>query len=588
MLFEISWEVCNKVGGIYTVLKSKAGHIKNAFKENYFLVGPYFPDAQQIEFDEKAPPASLKDIFDTLRDEGIICHFGRWLISSSPNVILVDYSSYKDKANGIKARFYEVYGIDSLGTNFFDYDEPIVWGVAVARLLETYKSKHPSVKIIAHCHEWLAAGTALKIKDHGPNIKVVFTTHATVLGRTLAASDPDFYNKLDQIKPESEARRLGVHTKHQTEAAVARSADIFTTVSDITAIEAKYFLGREPEMVLPNGLDLGSFPTFDDLSIKHKFVKNKIMEFLLYTLFPYYSFNLAHTMLFFTAARYEFHGKGLDVFIRALGKLDKALVKEGKRKTVVAFFWIPTNVRGINPEILENKTFFEDIKESVDAEIPEIRERLLLHTLAGRAINKEDIFSEEALDEIQKKLKRFKKGGQPLLCTHLIDEAHDPIINAFKANNLLNHKDNAVKVFLYPTYLSGADGALDLTYYECIQGCQFGIFPSFYEPWGYTPVEAAALGTCTVTTDLSGFGKYAMNHMFKEQSQKGIYVLPRFGVSDDEFVDKLCDVMLKFVSFTRPERIENKMAAKQMSVQFDWDHLVENYFKAYEMVLKNE
>ncbi len=585
-LFEVSWEVCNKVGGIYTVLKSKAGHMKAHFKENYLLVGPYFSEKNQVEFDEKPAPEPFKAIFNKLRERGIICHFGRWLISSSPNVILVDFSGFISNTNDIKARFYERFGIDSLGSDYYDYDEPIVWGVAAAELIDTFKQFNPEAMVVVHCHEWLSAGTGLSLKERGSDAKIVFTTHATVLGRTLAGIDPDFYKKLDNINPNEEARKYGIHTKHQTEAAMAQNSDAFTTVSEITAMEAGAFLGRKPDAILPNGLDLSTFPTFEEISIKHKIFKRRIKEFVEYTIFPYYTFNLEDTVIFFTASRYEFHGKGLDVYIKALGKLDRALTKDHKSKTVVNFFWVPNSgVRGINPEVLESKTYFEDIKESIISELPEIEERLLYRVLAGKKIIKSDLFSEQTLRDLKRKIKRFKKSGSPKLCSHLIDEANDPIMQGFKANNLTNSKENAVKVFLYPIYLTGADGVLDLNYYECIQGCQFGIFPSFYEPWGYTPVEAAALGAITLTTDLSGFGRYVLSN-FGDKVNKGIYVLPRFNYDDEKFVDILAKALYKFVTFSRAERIENKMEAKKLSNQCNWSKLITYYFKIYEKVLR--
>ncbi len=587
-LFEVSWEVCNKVGGIYTVLKSKASHIKAQFKDNYYLIGPYFPDRKVVEFGELPPIPVLKPVFDKLLGKGIICHFGQWLIPSSPTVILIDFSGYLKNTNQLKAWLWEKYRIDSLGSDFYDYDQPIVWGFAVAELIAAFRDFTKSERLIVHCHEWLSAGAALGIKGWNIPAKVVFTTHATVLGRTIAGTRDDFYQIWDNIDADREAYNYRVHTKHLTEKAMARNVDMFTTVSEITGMEAGKFLGRKPDFILPNGLDLSSFPTFEEISIKHKLFKRKIKEFMLYTLFPYYSFNIEESFIFFTASRYEFHGKGLDVFIKALSYVDRALTKEYRSKTIATFFWVPAmDVRGIHPEVLENKTYYEDIKESIVSEIPEIEERLIYRLVANKKITKRDLFSDKSLSDLKKKLKRFKRqGSSPRLCSHIIDEAHDPILNEFRVNNLLNKESNAVKVFLYPIYLTGADGILDLTYYECILGSQFGIFPSYYEPWGYTPVEAASLGSITLTTDLSGFGRHFLNH-YRDKANKGIYVLKRYGLSDREFVKELANQLYKFALFSRDTRIDNKIAAKSLSKEFDWSKLVKNYFKVYEALLKH-
>ncbi len=582
-IFETSWEVCNKVGGIYTVLKSKAAHMKSMFKENFFLVGPYFPQGKQAAFEEKLPPEDIKLVFDELRHEGILCHFGKWLIPSSPNVILVDYSGYSHKNNEIKKDFYEKFGIDSLGSTYHDYDEPIVWSTAVGRMVEVYANSHKEDHVIVHCHEWLASGAGLYHKGKDSRVKVVFTTHATMLGRTLASVEHDFYNKLETYNPLEEAKRLGVHTKHQTEVAIAKTCDVFTTVSELTGDEAKFFLGRVPDVILPNGLDLRDFPTFEEISIKHKLFKRNILEFVQYALFPYYTFNLDDTIIMFTAARYEFRGKGLDVYIKALKQLDLALTKNFKGKTVVNFFFVPTgSAHGIDPEILENKTFFEDIRESIVSSMPKVQDRLLYRTLANKKIIKSDLFDDNTLRELKRKINRFQKAGSPKLCSHIINEDNDAILKGFKQAGLTNSAENAVKVFLYPIYLTGADGLLDMDYYQCIQACQFGIFPSFYEPWGYTPVEAAALGDVTLTTDLSGFGRFVLSHYPKKANQ-GIHVLPRGKATDDEFAEILSKRLYEFAAYSKDERINQKMEAKRFSNKFDWEHLIVYYQKAYEM-----
>ncbi|MEM3374753.1 MAG: glycogen/starch synthase, partial [Candidatus Woesearchaeota archaeon] len=270
-LFEISWEVCNKVGGIFTVISSKVLPMQKVYGENYFTIGPFFPNKIKYDdFKEKLPPDFLKDIFEKLHKIGIKCHYGTWTIEGEPKTILVDYSEFTYKLNDIKTQNWFLYKIDSLNTQYHDYDEPLLWATACGYLLEEIKNVFFDKKIVAHCHEWLAGGTILYLKSKKIKIGTIFTTHATMLGRTLATNHINLYEVLDKINPEEYAYRFGIQAKHLTEKACANNADVFSTVSEITGIEATYFLGKKPDILLPNGLDIESFPTFEDASIKHK------------------------------------------------------------------------------------------------------------------------------------------------------------------------------------------------------------------------------------------------------------------------------------------------------------------------------
>ncbi len=584
--FEVSWEVCNKVGGIYTVITSKIIPVIKYYKQNYYAIGPYFPGRKQEEFKEKLPPDYLKDIFERMHKIGIMCHFGSWAIEEEPNTILVDYSNYQYKLNEIKTNNWNKFKIDSLNTQYHDYDEPLVWATCSGILLEEIKNSLKNKKIAVQCHEWLAGGALLYLKYKNVKIGTVFTTHATILGRTLAANHVDLYGLLSKFKPDEEAYKFGIQAKHLTEKACAQNADIFTTVSDITGIEATYFLGKKPDLLLPNGLDVQSFPTFDDASVKHKLLKAKIKRFLLSYFFPYYQFDLDETLFFFLSGRYEFHDKGIDVFIKALKKLDEDLKNNHPEKTIVSFIFVPAGVKDIKPELIENRSFLEDIDDSVHDIIEELKDRIIYGIISKKEIDEEFLLGKTLLRETDKKVIRFSREGNPPLSTHnLYNEENDEIIRNLKANNLNNTKENRVKVIFYPIYLNGADRLMDLNYYEAIMACHLGVFPSYYEPWGYTPLEAGALGIASITTDLAGFGRYVQKVTDGKKNQ-GTYVLDRLNKSEDEIVDGLFKMFIEFSNSSKQDRIENKIRAKRLADTADWNLMIENYLKAHNLAVE--
>ncbi|MEM4366377.1 MAG: hypothetical protein QXN46_02160, partial [Candidatus Woesearchaeota archaeon] len=360
IVFEVSWEVCNKIGGIFTVVQSKAQQMVNIYGRKYFLLGPYFPQKASGIFEETIAPAECKEPFDKLRKDGIECHCGRWLTKGNPLVILIDFTNFAKNKNDIKRRLWELYGIDSLYTEYYDFDEPVIWSWAAGKVIEEL-AKVFGGKVVAQFHEWLSGAGLLYLKSVEAKVGTVFTTHATTLGRALASERADFYDIIPKINAQQEARARGpgLLAKHQLEQACAKSADVFSTVSELTAMEAEHILGRKADLLLPNGLDMEKFPTFEEASVKHKLFNDRIRHFILFYFFPYYRFEIKKTLIYFLAGRYEFHDKGVDIFIKALSLLNERLKKEKSPITIVAFFWIPGNAKGIKPELLENKPFLE-------------------------------------------------------------------------------------------------------------------------------------------------------------------------------------------------------------------------------------
>ncbi len=583
MLFEVSWEVCNKVGGIYTVVKSKVELMKEHYP-GYFLIGPYFPDKAKMETQQTVPPERMKRVFDILEREGIICYFGKWQIKGDPYVILVNFQKIIPNKNDIKKWLWESFQIDTLYSHW-DYEEPMIWAYAVGKLLQHISEEYKNEKIVGHFHEWLAGIALLYLKSSNCRIKTVFTTHATMLGRALAGNGLDLYSMLDTMDPEKEARNINVIDKFLTERACAHNTSVFTTVSEITSIEAEKILGRKADVLLLNGLDIDKFPNFEECSIKHRQSRDVIRDFLAYYFFPYYTFDLEQSLIFFIVGRYEFKNKGIDLFIKALGKLNEQLKKEGSKKTVVVFFWIPMGVNGIKTELLQSQEKYEQIKELVDRNMGDFKSRLINNIMFRKNMKVESLFDREFLLETKKHKIMFARQGCPQLSTHyLFNEEDDAIIKGFRESGLLNRKEDFVKVISYPVYLDGNDNLLDLKYYDSIQGCHMGIFPSYYEPWGYTPLESAALGVPSLTSDLAGFGRFIRGKI--NDKKGGIFILDRFNRPEADIVGDFTNILYNYTKLNHKDRVEQKMRAKELAEFADWKVLIENYINAHNIAIE--
>ena len=491
--------------------------------------------------------------------------------------------NYRHRLNDIKRELWDWYKIDSLRAPP-DYDEPVVWAYAAGMLIEKLSSCYKGKKIVAHFHEWLSGAGLLYLKKKNLGIGTVFTTHATILGRTLASSNIDLYNVWDKINPDQEVYKYNIEAKHLVEKNSAAFADAFTTVSEITGMEAEHLLKKKPDFLLPNGLDISKFPSFEEIAIKHRLQRDRIREFTLSYFFPYYTFDLKETLVYFIAGRYEFHDKGIDIFIKALGRLNEKLKHSKSKKTIIAFIWVPANFRNIRPELLENKTLYQDIKDALEEVHDDVDKNIVYSFVSNKKLTKEDLFDDDFLTEMKIRIARFVKKGKPPALTHDLYDENDIILKTTVSAGLKNEGDDPVKIVYYPIYLSGADGLLNLNYYEAMQGSHLGIFPSYYEPWGYTPLEAGALGVSSVTTDLAGFGRYFCAEC-AQSSTPGIFVLKRLNKSDDDVVNQLVAVMYNFANLPKEERIANKLQARKVASMADWNIFVNNYIEAHNLAV---
>jgi len=587
-LIEVSYEVCNKVGGIYTLLQSKTPYVMQEYARNYVLVGPYVHSKAVIDFEEQDLPDELIGVIDGLLAENIKCHYGRWLIEGTPNAILVDYSGYAGEADAIKKRLWEFAGVDSLFADAW-FNDPLVWSTAAGILIDRmFKAKDKDCACIAHFHEWLTGGALLALKQKNAKIPTVFTTHATVLGRTLSDLDEPVYSIIKKGRDGDENLKLALQhnvlPKHTMELACAKHADIFTTVSEITAMEAEYFLERKPDFTLPGGIDLDKYPTTDEITIKRKANRRRVRDFLISYFNRYYPMDVYNITSVFISGRYEFHNKGIDLFIDALGRLNELMQKEGTQKNVVAFLWIPSNTKGENFQVLRNKSTYEEMKHHIEKLIPQVEDDIIA-SLSNGVIPKHMLD-----DKIKHELKRLahhfteRRGETPPLCAYELDYPleKDSIIQALWKNKLLNRQEDKVKVIYYPSYLSKTDQLIPLDYGDAAMTCDVGVFPSYYEPWGYTPLETAALGCLSITTDLAGFGR------FIEGKGKGVYVLKRENKQWDDVVSDLADRLYRITTLTKKELIEEKLNARKLASLADWQTFIQNYFNAYKAAAKSK
>lgn len=577
LLVEVSWEVANKVGGIYTVVSGHAQLLSEHYEE-YLCVGPLFAGRQNFDFVEEPAPEQVRQCLERLRSRGVNGVFGRWDVSGRPACVLLDASHADFDVDAIKAELFERFGVDSLHAGF-GFDEPLRWAWAVGLFLAELRGLRED-RFVAHLHEWMSGFAGLFVRARGVDVGTVFTTHATMLGRTLSAStDISLYDDLESLDAWSLACELGVVDKHSMEVACARECDVFTTVSDITALEAESLLGVKPAVVTYNGISSDQFPTMEEASVLHAKSRERIHDFLNYYFFSHYRFDLEDTLIFFTSGRYEFKNKGLDVLTDALGRLNEWMRSEGLSTTVVVFYWIPGDAQGIKTQVLEQRGVFSTMQQFVKDLSPQLVRRILRRSGDLSSLSGDELFDADARKKLSRMASKLRHSGSPPLCTHNLPfEEDDSIVRSFRVHGLENSEDDRVKVIRQPVYLNGSDGLLDLTYAEAVAGTHLGLFPSYYEPWGYTPVEAAGYAVASVTTDLGGFGRFVSS---EAADSGGVFVLERMSKSYEEVVGGLFEMMRSYVELDKHGRMQQKLAAKELTERTQWETFIKYYYQAH-------
>lgn len=578
MIFEVSFECGNKVGGIWTVITTKSRKMIEIFgRENYYCIGFYNPNA--IEIMEKEPPNWLKEIFRELEKEGFKFYFGEWIYANDANLILIDSKEFEKKnVNWIKGKFWELYKIDSLHSGF-DYNEPLAWSYAAGTLIEKIYERFTK-DILVHCHEWLSGGTILYLKWKKPKIPTIFTTHATVLGRCLGDHSKIFDK---DYNPDQKCYEFWIQAKHFTEKATAWNCDVFTAVSEIIARESERILGKYPDIITPNAMCKEAIKDVD-LMLPRKFeLRDRIDEFIKMYFTPYYPVDPSESPIIFTSGRYEFWNKGLDLFIDALEELNKRLV--GTNKTVFCFILVPTGTIGIKDIVLENFMIYRRLKEILREDWKEIEEYIIRKTSLGETIDIKEIPIDELILDVRRisaRLKARKKLNPPITPFKLsYNENDDLIIKKLLENGLDNRRENPVKVIYYPVYLNRPDELLGMDYFDFVLAASIGVFPSRYEPWGYTPMETAAYLSISITTNYGGFGQW-VDRLRYDPWKVGIFVVKALNRSNFEIKNQIADIMEQIVKLSRGRRTELEIsAARFIRKHFTWEEMIKYYIEAY-------
>ena len=531
-MFEVSWEVCNKVGGIHTVISTKALNMGKEYSKNHILIGP-----DVWRYTEQNPEFITDNrLFRSWRQraeqEGLRIKVGRWNVAGKPIVILVDFSTFITQKDKIFAEFWEKYKLDSISGQW-DYVESALFGYAAGKVIESFVNFSTSIRqlIIAQFHEWMTGAGLLYLKSAVPQVGCVFTTHATVLGRCVAGNNLPLYGPMKTYVPEELARRFNVISKHSLEKTAAQNADCFTTVSDITAAECSHFLNREVDLVTPNGFENVFTPKDEEWAGKQATGRSKFLE-------------IAQTLLGRTVSddalivgisgRYEYKNKGIDVFIDAMGRLnsDNDLEKE-----ILAFILVPGGHSGPNQELLRHL---------------------------------------ESKGELA--------ASHNVYLTHdLTDETYDPVMNRIKAVKLNNTKGDKINIFFVPSYLNGDDGVFNMPYYDLLIGMDLTVFPSYYEPWGYTPLESLAFKVPSLTTTLAGFGLWVKEHY--HMNHPGIDVITREDKDVKSVTNAISELVGNYASLSSEDVAKARENAKDISRIALWDNLVIYYKQAYDIAL---
>jgi glycogen synthase len=611
VLFEVGWEVCWQLGGIYTVLKTKAAVMKARWDQRYFLIGPYNPKTAPGEFEAQPAPPIIEKVFERLRDQGIVCHFGRWLVPGRPNTILLDYRGRYGRLHEDKFLLFQDHGIATPADDG-EVNDVIAFGFCVTEFFRLLAGDIPNASIVAHFHEWMAGVAVPRIAHLNINVSTVFTTHATLLGRYLAGDNPNFYDHLPFFNADAEADKYRILPRHLIEKAAAHASTVFTTVSQVTSVEAERLLGRRPDCILPNGIDVNRFEAPHELQHLHSEFKDRIHQFTMGHFFPSYSFDLDRTLYFFIAGRYEYRNKGIDMFIESLHRLNERLKwdrqkdaetrkareeaeQRGERvppelqskepPTVVAFIITKAPVKSINIDVLENQARLDELARYCDEIKHQIGQRIFLNTAAQRQLQRGDLIDESAQINLRRLTAAFKRFKQPHVVTHdLIDDIKDPTLNHIRHRNMVNGGHDPVKMVFHPQFVTATSPLLGMDYDDFIRGCHLGIFPSYYEPWGYTPMECIVSGIPAVTSDLSGFGAYVQGTMHVPESD-GLKVITRRGRSFDEATNELTDFLYRFVYQKRRDRIAMRNRAESLAERFDWKTLAEHYHESHDLAL---
>lgn len=537
-IFETSWEVCNKVGGIYTVLSSRAKTLKDNYQDQLVFIGPDLKQpTANVDFKEDAKlfPAWKK----AAANFGVKCRIGRWMVPGEPVAVLVDFEPFFEQKNNIYAQAWELFSVDSIRA-YGDYDEASMFSYAAARFAEAVVSNciEQQAKVIYQAHEWMSGLGMLFLKKQLPRVATIFTTHATSIGRSIAGNNKQLYAYFEGYNGDQMARELHMDAKHSIEKQSALQADCFTTVSSFTDRECKQLLDKAADVVLPNGFENDFVPNrsaFTKVRCEARKQILKVAGALTGCEMP------DDTLIVSTSGRNDYRCKGFDVFLESMAQLRAQLNEANSEQQVLALIEVPCWLKG------------------------------------PRA-------------DLQDRLKSKQKATMPLpnpVITHDLHNLNDDrIVQEIWKLGLKNLPTDKVKVLLVPCYLEGNDGIFNMAYYHLLAANDLALYPSYYEPWGYTPLESCAFHTPCVTTDLSGFGQWVDNVLGHSGELKdGVCVIHRTDGNFYEVAQKMCAVVHEMLLLTTKERTEVRNKAAKLANKAQWKHFIKFYYQAYDFAL---
>lgn len=536
-IFESSWEVCNKVGGIYTVLSTKAHTLQQLFNDKIIFIGPdVWGDKVVPDFIEDTNLfADWKKHAETV--DRLIIKVGRWNVLGAPPVVLVDFKPFFAERDTFFFSMWDAYKVDSM-LAYGDYDESCIFALATGKVIESFYhfNKLEKKNVIALFNEWMLGMGALYIQKQIPAIATIFTTHATSIGRSIAGNNKALYAYMDGYNGDQMAKELNMDAKHSVEKQTAHHADCFTTVSDITARECNQLLDRAPDIVTPNGFE----PNFVPEGKAYKSKRQEARDTLINVTEKLLGCKISKdALLVSTSGRYEYHNKGIDVFIESMNRLRTPGLLN---KEVVAFIMVPGWIHDSRA----------DLKEMIEKDL-------------------------EATAPLQCPF-----------CTHWLNYMNEDKVLAQITNaGFTNASSEKVKIVFVPSYLSGNDGIFNKSYYDLLIGMDATVYPSYYEPWGYTPLESVAFGIPTITTNLAGFGLWSLKFVSGSNIKEGVVVIDRTDFNYFDVADAIKESILNLANATAKEITTIHKQCFTLAKQAEWSKFITYYEMAFKVALKH-
>ena len=528
-IFESSWEVCNKVGGIYTVLSTRAKTLQDAMKDRIIFLGPDFKEASDKYF--TADGKLFAEWQQQALSEGLVIRVGRWTVPGTPVAVLIDFTQYYKEKNDIYTWLWNHYQVDSLHG---DYDEASMFSYAAAKVVESFYRCYldETKKVVYHGNEWMTGLGLLYINKVLPQVATLFTTHATSIGRSICGNNKPLYDYMSGYNGDQMAEELNMQSKHSIEKTAAHQADAFTTVSEVTAAECRQLLEINP-YVTPNAFEQNFVPKGEKYAQARAAARNKMLSVASALLGEKFADD---TLIVATSGRNEFRNKGLDAFIDSINVLRNDL--RGLHRRVIAFIMVPA-------------------------------------------------WTEEACPELANALAEGKCERQAnALTTHnLYNFGSDNVFQKMLSLGFTNLAEDNVKLIYVPCYLNGNDGIFNMSYYDLIPGFDLTMFASYYEPWGYTPLESIAFGVPTLTTDVAGFGQGIKDNF--ENETCGVNVIHRTDSNYSELVMTMADKVKEFYGKSESEISKLRAAAAKTSKCASWDNFIKYYLDVYSVAIQN-